>query len=83
MAVLSQRKPPISRHRFDGLVMRKEFDVDDKLKQMITDWDDPYGARAVPEAEDLISELRIALAGKEGVIEALNDDLQYYKLRAG
>ena len=57
--------------------------MNDKLKQMLNDWNDHYGARTVPDAEDLIAELEVALAGKEAVIDSLKEDLQYYKLRAG
>ena len=55
----------------------------DKLKQMLDEWNDPHGARALCDAEVLISALQIELSGKEGVIESLKDDLQYYKLRSG
>jgi len=57
--------------------------VNDKLNQMLKEWNDPYGARTVPEAEDLITELEVTLAGKEGVIQALKEDIEYYKLRSG
>lgn len=53
--------------------------MSDKLDQMLKDWNDPYEARTVSEAEDLVKELQIELGGKERLIDMLQDDLEYFK----
>ena len=52
--------------------------MNDKLDQMLKEWDDPCGARTMSEAEDLINELQITLAGKEELIRTLQDDIAYF-----
>jgi hypothetical protein len=53
--------------------------MSDKLDQMLKEWNDPYGARTVPDAEDLVSELQIELGGKNELINMLNSELEYFK----
>ena len=54
-----------------------------KLEELLKEWDDPQGAQTFSEAEELISKLRIELAGKEEVIKVLQEDISYYKLVSG
>ena len=53
--------------------------MNDKLKEMLIDWNDPLGYRTVQDAEDLIYELQIEIGGKDELIKTLKDDLKYYK----
>ena len=53
--------------------------MNDKLKEMLIDWNDPLGYRTVPDAEDLICELQIEIGGKDELIKTLKDELKYYK----
>jgi len=59
-------------------VLQKSFQSQ-TLDELLAEWDDPYGARTVNDAEDLIDRLRIELAGKEEVMKALEKDIQYYR----
>jgi len=56
--------------------------MNEKLSEMLMEWNDPLGARTMSEAEDLIHELQVEIGGKSGLIKALKDDLEYYKLKA-
>jgi len=49
--------------------------MNEKLKNMLKEWNDILGDRTMSEAEDLINELQIEISGKESLIEALKDDL--------
>ena len=49
------------------------------LEQALREWDNPYAAHELPEAEDIIHALRVEIAGKESVIKALREDLSYYR----
>ena len=53
--------------------------MNEKLEQMLKDWNDPCGAQTLSDATDLINELQIELGGKDGLIKALREDLEYYK----
>ena len=45
-----------------------------KLEQMLKTYDDPLDVTEYSDAEDLIHELRVELAGKEAVIKMMEDD---------
>ena len=49
------------------------------LEQVLRQWDDPYAAHELQEAEEIIHALRVEIAGKESVIKALHEDLNYYR----
>lgn len=49
------------------------------LDGMLTNWNDRPGLRTAKDAEDLIHVLQLELAGKEGLIKVLQDDLRYYR----
>ena len=49
------------------------------LEQALRQWDDPYAAHELQEAEEIIHALRVEVAGKESVIKALHADLSYYR----
>jgi len=59
-------------------VLQKSF-TSQTLDDLLAEWNDPYGARTVSDAEDLISAFQIELAGKEELIKVLHDDVAFYK----
>lgn len=50
-----------------------------KLTQLLAEWNDPLGARTMSDAEDLIHELQVELAGKESVVKTAQDDKRFYR----
>ena len=49
------------------------------LERLLTEWRDHLDAHTLPEAENLIHMLMLEIAGKEEVIQVLEEDIQYYK----
>lgn len=49
------------------------------LEQALRQWDDPYEAHELQDAEEIIHALRVELAGKEAVIKALHEDIREYR----
>lgn len=49
------------------------------LKILLRDWNDPYGDRNVPDAEELVNALVCELSAKDSVIELLKTDIEYHK----
>ena len=49
------------------------------LEHALRQWDDPYAVHELQEAEEIIHALRMDVAGKEAVINALHEDLSYYR----
>ena len=49
------------------------------LEQVLREWDDPYEAHELQDAEEIIHALRVELAGKEAVIKSLHEDIRDYR----
>ena len=58
---------------------QRRVDMNNTLKEMLSDWHDPLGAHTMSDAEDLIHALEVELSGKEAVIAALHEDIKYYR----
>ncbi|MCP4101998.1 MAG: hypothetical protein GY750_11295 [Lentisphaerae bacterium] len=53
--------------------------MEQTLNELLTEWNDPLGARTMSDAEYLIDKLIIELAGKEEVIKELEKDIKYFR----
>jgi len=49
--------------------------MNEKLKNMLKEWNDILDAQTMSEAEELINELQVEISEKESLIESLKDDL--------
>ena len=53
--------------------------MNDKLKTMLVDWNDPLGARTMSDAEELVHEMEAEMAAQGIVVNVLTRELQYYR----